>query len=79
MLILLGLGLLGYGVLVELQVRAEVGSGFYRAMAHLFYSRMIEEYRAFSRLCLVLGPGLVLLACFLPGRSAGGRDDARCG
>ena len=60
----IGAVLTAYGVWVELEVRASVGTGARRVLARMFYRDAIDEYRWFSTLCAVGGP-LVILGAFL--------------
>lgn len=71
---LLGGALTVYGVVIELKVRAAVGSGLYRVLAHISYGGSIDHYRWLSMLCVLLGPGLIALGylCRRKGRKGKG-------
>ncbi|MDA3962859.1 MAG: hypothetical protein PF961_18910 [Planctomycetota bacterium] len=61
---LIGGALTAYGVMVEIQVRAAVGSGLYRLMAKMTSQEQIDHYRWLSQSFVVIGP-LIIVGAFL--------------
>lgn len=65
MLLLAGAATTAYGVMVELQVRSDVGTGLRRWLAQRFYASQIDAWRSLSDQAVILGPALIILAYLL--------------
>lgn len=73
---LIGAAMTVYGVWVELEVRASVGTGAKRVLARMFYDDAINEYRWFSTMCAVAGP-VIIAGAFLLRRNWDPRREGR--
>ncbi len=63
-LIVAGAVMAAYGLLIELEVRAQIGTGLHRMLAHAFYGGTIRSYRETAMVCVIVGPLLVALGFF---------------
>ncbi|MFW5882181.1 MAG: hypothetical protein ACOCVS_00960 [Planctomycetota bacterium] len=63
-LMITGAVLTAYGLLIEIEIRTQIGTGLQRMLAHVFHGGTIRSYRETALLCVVVGPILATVGFF---------------
>ena len=72
LLLVAGIGCLCMGFYVELEVRAEEGSGLYQGLARSLWGKLIAEYRLTVMYLMLAGPACLFLAWLVKPREPTG-------